>query len=185
MRGTRLGCRRSWSTMMVAVGDMVPDASFALADGTTATLADWRGKSLVLFFYPKDDTSGCTTEAKAFSALLPDFAAAGVAVLGASRDSVASHAKFIARAQPHDPARRRYRGRADDGIRRLGRKIDVRPHLYGHRAVHLPHRWRRPHCANLAQGESAGTCRIGARIDSPTRLITFCSALETIAIGHG
>jgi thioredoxin-dependent peroxiredoxin len=79
------------------VGSMAPDAEFDLADGTRSSIAAYRGKPLVLYFYPKDDTPGCTNEAKAFSALMPDFEKAGVAVLGASKDSVKSHAKFIAK----------------------------------------------------------------------------------------
>jgi peroxiredoxin Q/BCP len=60
-------------------------------------LSDFAGKALVLYFYPKDDTSGCTKEAQEFSALAGDFAAAGVAVLGVSKDTVASHGKFTAK----------------------------------------------------------------------------------------
>ena len=78
-------------------GELVPDIVLPLADGTTPRLADYRGRALVLYFYPKDDTPGCTTEAQAFSALLPDFTAAGVAVVGVSRDSAKAHAKFAAK----------------------------------------------------------------------------------------
>ena len=80
---------------MVDVGQLAPDAAFDLADGKRASVSDWRGKTLVLYFYPKDDTGGCTKEAQAFTALLPEFAAADAAVVGISKDSVASHAKFI------------------------------------------------------------------------------------------
>ena len=80
---------------MVDVGQLVPDATFDLADGKRASVSDWRGKTLVLYFYPKDDTGGCTKEAQAFTALLPEFAAADAAVVGISKDSVASHTKFI------------------------------------------------------------------------------------------
>ena len=80
---------------MVDVGQLAPDAVFDLADGKRASVSDWRGKTLVLYFYPKDDTGGCTKEAQAFTALLPEFAAADAAVVGISKDSVASHAKFI------------------------------------------------------------------------------------------
>jgi peroxiredoxin Q/BCP len=61
------------------------------------TLAAFAGKPLVLYFYPKDDTPGCTTEAQAFTALAADFASAGAAVVGVSRDSVTAHAKFRAK----------------------------------------------------------------------------------------
>ena len=79
---------------MIDVGIAVPEGHFDRADGTRGSITDYRGAPLVLYFYPKDDTPGCTTEAQAFSALLPDFAAAGVTVLGASKDTVAAHAKF-------------------------------------------------------------------------------------------
>jgi len=57
-------------------------------------LADFKGKPLVLYFYPKDDTSGCTREAQDFTAAAGDFAKAGAAVVGVSKDSLASHEKF-------------------------------------------------------------------------------------------
>lgn len=79
---------------MVDVGALVPDASFERSDGSRGTLADYRGQPVVVYFYPKDDTPGCTTEAKDFTALAPDFAAVGVPIVGVSKDSVASHAKF-------------------------------------------------------------------------------------------
>lgn len=60
-------------------------------------LADFKGKTLVLYFYPKDDTTGCTNEAKEFSALAPEFAKAGATVVGVSKDSLTSHAKFAAK----------------------------------------------------------------------------------------
>ena len=82
---------------MTDVGSMAPDVSFDLADGSRAALAVYRGKPLVVYFYPKDDTPGCTNEAKAFSALSAEFQKAGIAVLGMSKDSVKSHAKFIAK----------------------------------------------------------------------------------------
>ena len=65
--------------------------------GNPVSLADFAGKTLVLYFYPKDDTSGCTSEAKDFTDLGNEFAAAGATVLGISKDSVASHCKFIAK----------------------------------------------------------------------------------------
>lgn len=79
---------------MVDIGSMAPDAAFDLADGTRGKISDWRGKKLVVYFYPKDDTPGCTKEAQGFTALMPEFQKAGAAVLGISKDSVKSHAKF-------------------------------------------------------------------------------------------
>ena len=69
----------------------------ALSGGRNATLADYAGRWLVLYFYPKDSTPGCTTEGLDFNALLPQFAALGADVLGVSRDSVKSHDNFCAK----------------------------------------------------------------------------------------
>ena len=76
------------------IGDAAPDFSLPADDGTTLSLRDFKGKKLVLYFYPKDDTPGCTTESCAFRDNLPLFEKLGVAVLGISKDSVASHTKF-------------------------------------------------------------------------------------------
>jgi thioredoxin-dependent peroxiredoxin len=80
--------------MTITIGDPAPDVSINLGDGTTTRLANWRGQALILYFYPKDDTPGCTKEALEFSALAGDFEKAGAAIVGVSRDSGASHAKF-------------------------------------------------------------------------------------------
>jgi thioredoxin-dependent peroxiredoxin len=79
------------------VGDAVPDVAMTGADGNAVRPSAFKGRPLVLFFYPKDDTPGCTTENKEFSALAPEFAKAGVAVLGVSKDPPAKHAKFAAK----------------------------------------------------------------------------------------
>ncbi|MBO6719584.1 MAG: peroxiredoxin [Rhizobiaceae bacterium] len=78
-------------------GDMAPDFELPRAGGDPVKLSDYRGKLLVLFFYPKDDTEGCTAEALAFSALEAEFERAGAAVVGISPDSVRSHEKFQAK----------------------------------------------------------------------------------------
>lgn len=75
-------------------GDRAPDFSLPSDDGTSIALKDFRGKNVVLYFYPKDDTSGCTKEAIGFTEALKDFAMLDTVVLGASRDSVAKHQKF-------------------------------------------------------------------------------------------
>ena len=78
-------------------GDAAPDFDLPADGGGRVKLADYVGKKFVLYFYPKDDTSGCTSEAKAFTEAADDFAKAGVAVVGVSKDSVASHDKFKAK----------------------------------------------------------------------------------------
>ncbi|MBS0254368.1 MAG: peroxiredoxin [Proteobacteria bacterium] len=79
------------------VGQMLPDIALTMPDGGTVRPADFLGRKLVLFFYPKDDTPGCTTENLDFTALAEDFATAGTALLGISKDPPARHAKFIAK----------------------------------------------------------------------------------------
>lgn len=79
------------------VGDPVPDIAMQTPGGGSVRASDFRGGKLVLFFYPKDDTPGCTTENKDFSALAGEFAKAGAAVLGVSKDPPARHEKFIAK----------------------------------------------------------------------------------------
>jgi peroxiredoxin Q/BCP len=78
-------------------GDMAPDVPLATPDGGALRLAQMRGKPLVVYFYPKDDTPGCTTEGKDFSALKGAFDMAGVAVIGVSKDDAKSHTKFAAK----------------------------------------------------------------------------------------
>jgi peroxiredoxin Q/BCP len=75
-------------------GDKAPAITIEASDGSKLNLAS-PGQPLVLYFYPKDDTSGCTREAQDFTALAPDFAGAGVTVIGVSRDSMKRHEKFI------------------------------------------------------------------------------------------
>jgi thioredoxin-dependent peroxiredoxin len=76
------------------VGDKAPEFSLESGDGRTVKLKDFKGKPVVLYFYPKDDTSGCTKEACDFRDTLPVISKKGAVVLGVSPDSTASHAKF-------------------------------------------------------------------------------------------
>jgi peroxiredoxin Q/BCP len=81
-------------TTTLKIGDKAPAFTLPRDGGKTVSLNDFAGKTLVLYFYPKDDTSGCTKEAMEFNALRSKFAAANAAILGVSADSVASHDKF-------------------------------------------------------------------------------------------
>ena len=80
-----------------AVGDTMPDIALETTDGGQIRPSDLAGRKAVIFFYPKDNTPGCTTEAKDFTALKPQFDAAGVALLGISKDSPQKHRNFIAK----------------------------------------------------------------------------------------
>ncbi|MEZ5743171.1 MAG: peroxiredoxin [Sphingomonadaceae bacterium] len=79
------------------VGDAMPDIAMETPDGGTVKPSDFKGQKLVVFFYPKDNTPGCTTENIDFSALKPQFDKAGVALLGVSKDSAKKHQNFIAK----------------------------------------------------------------------------------------
>jgi peroxiredoxin Q/BCP len=81
---------------MINQGDKVPDLGVTASDGSSVSLAA-PGTPLVLYFYPKDDTSGCTREAQDFTGLAGDFARAGAKVIGVSRDPMKKHDKFIAK----------------------------------------------------------------------------------------
>jgi thioredoxin-dependent peroxiredoxin len=81
----------------LTAGDMAPEFSLPRNGGGTVSLSDFAGKPVILYFYPKDDTSGCTTEAIDFSALAAEFEKIGASVIGVSPDSVKSHDKFAAK----------------------------------------------------------------------------------------
>lgn len=78
----------------LSAGDKAPAFDLPSDSGDNVKLGDYSGKTFVLYFYPKDNTPGCTREAQAFTKLLPKFKKAGVDVLGVSKDSVASHCGF-------------------------------------------------------------------------------------------
>lgn len=81
----------------ITAGDMMPDIALETPDGGTVKISDFAGQKAVLFFYPRDNTPGCTSEAKDFSAMKGEFAAAGAAILGISKDSPKKHQNFIAK----------------------------------------------------------------------------------------
>jgi thioredoxin-dependent peroxiredoxin len=81
--------------MALDEGDTLPNLTLDAADGSKLVLSAGLGRPLVLYFYPKDDTSGCTREAQDFSALMPEFEALGAQVVGVSKDPPIKHQKFI------------------------------------------------------------------------------------------
>ena len=82
---------------MLTVGEKAPDFALPDKDGREVKLADFLGKKVVLYFYPRDNTSGCTRQAQAFAAAYGEFQQRGVAVIGVSKDSQDSHQKFAAK----------------------------------------------------------------------------------------
>ena len=79
---------------MLEIGSQAPDFALTDKDGNTVRLSDFLGRKVVLYFYPKDNTPGCTRQACAFAAAYEDFRSQDIAVIGISKDSVASHRKF-------------------------------------------------------------------------------------------
>jgi peroxiredoxin Q/BCP len=84
---------------MIEVGQLAPDFTLPDQNGREVTLLQFRGTPVVLYFYPRDDTPGCTTEACAFRDAREDYAQAGAKVIGVSPDSVKSHASFVEKHQ--------------------------------------------------------------------------------------
>lgn len=82
---------------MLDIGTKAPDFTLFDKDGKQVSLSDFLGKKVVLYFYPKDNTPGCTKQACAFAASYSEFAERGIEVIGISKDSVASHEKFAAK----------------------------------------------------------------------------------------
>ena len=79
---------------MLDIGSKAPDFTLPDQNGENHSLKDYKGKKVILYFYPKDNTSGCTKQACGFGELLPQFTEKGAVILGVSKDSVASHKKF-------------------------------------------------------------------------------------------
>ncbi|MBQ9956867.1 MAG: thioredoxin-dependent thiol peroxidase [Ruminococcus sp.] len=84
---------------MLETGIKAPDFTLQDKDGNSVSLSDFKGKKVVLYFYPRDNTPGCTRQALGFAELYDRFKSVGAEVIGVSKDSVASHVKF---AQKHD-----------------------------------------------------------------------------------
>ena len=101
---------------MLTEGERVPDVKMTGQSGEAMSPADFRGHKLVLYFYPKDDTSGCTREAQDFTALAGDYSRAGVKVVGVSRDPMKKHEKFISKYELAVPLASDEDGRISDAF---------------------------------------------------------------------
>ncbi len=137
--------------MALAAGDKAPSFKIATDGGERLSSASLKGKPYVVYFYPKDDTSGCTKEAIGFSAALKKFDRLGIAVIGVSKDSLESHAKFrkkhkLTIALGSDPDRR-----GGAGLGRVGRKDAVWPQVYGHGTRDFPGECQGCHRTGMAQ----------------------------------
>ncbi|WP_245646609.1 peroxiredoxin [Sphingomonas soli] len=120
--------RLTETDMAIEEGDKLPNIELDTPDGGTISLAEQAGKPFILYFYPKDDTSGCTREAQDFSAMLPEFEALGASVLGVSKDGAIKHQKFIAKYDLTVPLATDTEGKAMEAF-----DVWVEKQLYGKR----------------------------------------------------
>lgn len=139
-------------------GQPAPDFTLPVTGGGEITLSALRGAPVVLFFYPRDDTPGCTKETIGFSERLSEFAEAGVQVFGISRDSMDKHDKFAAKHALTVPLLSDTDGAVTEAYEVWVGKKHVRQEIHGHRTRDLSDRRDRPDRAGLAQGEGARPC---------------------------
>jgi thioredoxin-dependent peroxiredoxin len=85
--------------MTLQIGDIAPDFTLADANGSSVSLSDFRGSRVILYFYPRDNTPGCTKEACSFRDAYPDYQSHNIVILGVSNDDAKSHQKFIRKHQ--------------------------------------------------------------------------------------
>ena len=94
MENIAIICLTEWRIYMLEIGIQAPDFELPDQDGVIHKLSDYKGKKVILYFYPKDNTAGCTKQACGFSERYPQFLEKGAVILGVSKDTVASHKKF-------------------------------------------------------------------------------------------
>src|SRR5262249_47964156 len=149
--------------MSLKVGDKAPDFTLPTDGGGSISLKELKGKTVVLYFYPRDDTPGCTAEACAFRDSLPDFSKVEAEVVGISRDSVASHDKFKKKFKLPFPLASDEDGNVTEAYGVWVEKSMYGKKIYGHRAGDLPDRRQGRHPRHLAQGEGRRPHRRGAQ----------------------
>ena len=120
--------------MTLNPGDPAPDFTLPDQSGDPVSLSSFKGKNVVLYFYPKADTPGCTTQACGVRDHRPDYESADAVVLGVSPDAPKKIAKFDDKYVARLPAAGRRGPLGRGGLWRVGGEVDVRPHVYGQRA---------------------------------------------------
>lgn len=125
---------------MLQTGTKAPNFSLSDQNGQVHTLEEYKGKKVILYFYPKDNTPGCTTQACGFAELYPQFQEKGTVILGVSKDSVASHKKFEEKKQSSLYAIVRPRSFLHTGIRCMAREEKLWEGQHGGGADNVPYR---------------------------------------------
>ena len=121
---------------MLEAGKAAPAFTLKAADGDKVSLAGFKGKYLVVYFYPRDDTPGCTLEAQGFNKALGQLDKLGAAVVGVSKDDLAVALQVPRQVRAQVPAAQRSRRQGDREVRRLGREEHVRQEVDGHHPHH-------------------------------------------------
>ena len=143
---------------MLKVGDIAPDFTAETDGGGSVKLSDLRGKKVVLYFYPKNHTPGCTLEACSFRDAAETFEAKNTVILGASADKVKSHDGFKSKHKLPFYTSQRPRPLHRGGIWGLAREETVRKKVHGHGALDLRHRRSWQDRCRFRQGEGVGPC---------------------------
>ena len=146
----------------ITAGSRAPSFTLPRDGGGKISLSDFKGRKLVLFFYPKADTPGCTREATEFSGLKAAFARAGTDVLGVSADPVPKQDKFKVKHSLTVPLASDETHAMLEAYGVWAEKSLVRPQVHGHPAQHLPDRAGRQGRPTLGEGEGRGPRRRGA-----------------------
>jgi peroxiredoxin Q/BCP len=154
--------------MTLAAGDAAPHFDMP-SDGANVSLAGLKGKAVVLYFYPKDDTTGCTAEAQGFTAAADDFVKAGAVVVGVSKDSAEKHGKFRAK---YGLTPLLASAKDNDTVERYGAWVEKS--LYGRKYMGIER------CTFLIDG--AGIIRrVWRKVKVPGHVAEVLKAVETLA----
>ena len=155
--------------MSLQTGDALPEFSLPSTGGDPVDSPAFMGRLLVLFFYPRDDTSGCTKEAIAFSALKSEFGALGATVFGVSKDTMAAHEKFVAK---HDLTVTLLSDADDDLCERCG--VWVEKSMYGRKFMGIER-------TTLLVGTDGRVAKIWNRVKVPGHAEAVLEAVQAIA----
>ena len=154
----------------VEEGTKAPDFTLPADDGTKVKLSTLRGQPVVLYFYPKDDTPGCTKEACSFRDRKADLTKLGAKVFGVSADSLESHGEFRDKFKLNFPLLADVDHKVAERYGGVAREEHVRQEIAWHSAIHVPHRSRRQDCQGLEERQGRWSRPAGARCVGGARM---------------